>query len=254
MGAFHEGHLELMRRAKDECGAVSVSLFVNPTQFGPHEDFAAYPRGEEQDFALARSVGVDLMFAPAVEEMYRSRRATVHVSGVTEGLEGSARPTHFDGVATVVLKLFHLVRPDVAYFGLKDLQQCAVVRAMVEDLDVPVELRLLETVRESDGLAMSSRNRRLSPSERELAPELNRSMRLAAQRIREGHAVVRVLADASAALNAKGFAVDYLQLVEPESMKPLEGFRPGSRLVAAAKLGSVRLLDNIPADSDADEG
>ncbi len=177
MGALHEGHLSLMRQAKAECGFCVASIFVNPTQFGPNEDFNKYPRDEARDFELAESAGVDAVFCPTVEEVYSGSCTTVRVSGVADRWEGPLRPGHFEGVATVVHKLFGMVRPQVAYFGLKDFQQCRVIAKMVSDLYLPVELVFCETIREPDGLAMSSRNRYLSPEERVIAPKIYEVLR-----------------------------------------------------------------------------
>ncbi|HRI42625.1 MAG TPA: pantoate--beta-alanine ligase [Fimbriimonadaceae bacterium] len=245
MGAFHEGHLELMRQARKECASVVVTLFVNPTQFGPSEDLSRYPRQEKVDAHLAESAGVDLLFAPSSEEIFPRRTTKVCVEEVSSRWEGPLRPGHFEGVATVVLKLFNIVRPDVAYFGLKDLQQCAVVRRMVEDLDVPISLRFLETVRDSDGLALSSRNAYLSPQARAIAPQIFRSIVLAAQAIGEQQDVDLAIGRAVAALTERGIAVEYLSLVDPITMNPLDRLSPGCRLVVAARLDGVRLLDNV---------
>ncbi len=248
MGAFHEGHLSLMREAKANQGFAVVSLFVNPTQFGPDEDFSRYPRDEAADAEMARSAGVDVLFAPSVEEVFPSRTTNVVVSGVSERWEGEHRPGHFDGVATVVAKLFHMVHPTDAYFGLKDLQQCAVVRRMVEDLNMRVRLHFRPTVREQDGLAMSSRNRYLSPEERRIAPMLNRSLRSASGAIvatgSSESAVEETLRESSAHLSRSGFEVGYFSMVDCRTFLPQRAATQHSYLVAAAKLGSVRLLDN----------
>jgi pantoate--beta-alanine ligase len=176
MGSFHEGHLSLMRAARAECDTVVVSLFVNPTQFGPNEDYAKYPRNEEADAALAAGAGADVLFVPTAEEMYPRNTTVVKVEGVTSRWEGAHRPTHFDGVATVVCKLFNIVRPDAALFGLKDFQQCAVIKTMAQDLNMPVRLHFCDTLREASGLAMSSRNQYLSAGERETAAGLYREL------------------------------------------------------------------------------
>lgn len=251
MGALHEGHLSLMRRAKLECGEVAVSIFVNPTQFGKAEDFESYPRDEKRDVELAESVGVDWVFAPTAEEMYSGNTTTVKVSGVTERWEGEFRPGHFDGVCTVVNKLFNIVQPDVAYFGLKDLQQCACIARMIRNLNFPVELRLCETVREKDGLAMSSRNAHLSPVERKTAPYLYEAISDAAKKIRcaEGDtkAAKSALDSSIAFLQSKGFRVDYLAYVDRSSMEPLLSYSPDGRVIVAARLGGTRLIDNCVA-------
>jgi len=248
MGAFHEGHLELMRTSARENDCTVVSLFVNPTQFAPHEDLSKYPRNESRDAEMAEAAGVDVLFAPTVDTIYPRRTTEVRVSGVSERFEGEVRPTHFAGVATVVLKLFNMVRPDRAYFGLKDLQQCAVVRRMVEDLNVPVELRFLETVRESDGLAMSSRNVYLSSEDRAIAPRLYQVLARLASTLRADPqvSVQSLVEDASAQLGREGFEVQYLALVDPQNMEPVAIFHPGCRWIIAAKLGNIRLIDNVP--------
>ncbi len=248
MGAFHEGHLTLMRQCRQTCATTVVSLFVNPTQFGPNEDFDRYPRDESTDFEFAEAEGVDLVFAPDTGEVYDTNRQTnVIVPDVTERYEGTVRPGHFEGVATVVLKLFNIVRPNAAFFGLKDLQQCAVIQKMVRDLDVNIALHFSETVREPDGLAMSSRNVRLSASDRAVANQLYRVLGDTASAMRSSTAPVEQLVlKAKGVLTALGFGVDYLDLVDPTAMAPLEAIGPGSRLIVAARLGIVRLIDNIP--------
>lgn len=243
MGALHEGHLELVREAKRQANRVVVSVFVNPTQFGPNEDFARYPRNLERDSELAGGAGADVVYAPSVETMYPAGESTrVQVSGVTELYEGAHRPGHFDGVATVVLKLFNQVRPDVALFGRKDLQQCAVIAQMVRDLAVPVRLSFVPTVREADGLAMSSRNAYLSPEERAVAPTLYASLRQAVERLRAGVSSAESLEEARRAVSAVGFEVDYLDLIDASRFVPSA---EGNAIVAAARLGRTRLIDNI---------
>lgn len=254
MGAFHEGHLELMRRARADCASVVVTLFVNPTQFGPTEDFARYPRREDEDARLAEGVGVDLLFVPFAHEMFPRRTTSVHVGEVGDRWEGPLRPGHFDGVATVVLKLLHLVRPDIAYFGLKDLQQCAVVRRMVEDLNIPVELRFLETVRDSDGLALSSRNAYLEPPARAIAPRFYLRLLGAARAIGKGEEVSEVLDSARRSLEEDGFEVEYLALVDPLSMNPIDHPLQTARIVSAVRLQSVRLLDNVEIELEEKQG
>ena len=247
MGAFHEGHLQLMREARKECDVVVVSLFVNPTQFGPNEDFSRYPRDEDRDFQMAESVGVDWMFAPPVDVMYPRESSTrVVVGGVSDLWEGERRPGHFEGVGTVVAKLFHIVQPQVAYFGLKDLQQCAVIRQMVRDLNMPIELRFVETVREQDGLALSSRNRYLTAEERAEAPRLHRLLSKLAEAVGQEPGVGRsMIADARAELEHNGWKVDYLAMVDSLSMKPVQEPDPDTRIIAAATLGNTRLIDNV---------
>ena len=246
MGAFHEGHLELMRRARSLCSTVYVSLFVNPTQFGPGEDFAAYPRDEERDLALMTGLSVDAVFMPSVEEIYGGPKATVHVSVVSDRWEGEHRPGHFDGVATVVAKLFNIVQPDVAVFGLKDLQQCAVVRSLVEGLRLPVQLEFVETVREASGLAMSSRNAYFDDKQRADASRLYSALKGASRSILAGDRVSQAVELASTELNRHGFLVEYIALVDPLTMEPCEDPGDGLRLIAAARFGSVRLIDNVP--------
>jgi pantoate--beta-alanine ligase len=231
MGAFHEGHLSLMRAARAECQTVVVSLFVNPTQFGAHDDLERYPRDEERDVRLAEEAGADILFAPSAEQMYPEGFATWVDVDVTGG-EASARPGHFRGVATVCLKLFNLVRPDVAFFGQKDAQQVAVLRRMVRDLNVGVHIRVLPTVRDPDGLALSSRNSYLSPAEREQALALPRG--LAAARTAEDP-----VAAAQAALN--GLEPEYVELLRVDG---------ATLLAAAAQVGSTRLIDNVVVEGD----
>jgi pantoate--beta-alanine ligase len=245
MGAFHEGHLHLMRKARAETEVVVVSLFVNPTQFAPGEDFDRYPRDEKCDAALAEATGADVLFAPSVEDIYPRRTTSVHVGGVAKKWEGAHRPGHFDGVATVVCKLFNIINPHVAYFGLKDFQQCAVIRQMVEDLNVPVKLSFEETVRESDGLAMSSRNVYLDEKLRRVAPELYRQLRLAKDQILGGVPVEQATESAKANLTMSGFEIEYLAAVDPTTLELAVDTQSPLRVIAAAKLGSVRLIDNV---------
>jgi len=251
MGALHEGHLELMRRARIDTAFVVMSLFVNPTQFGPNEDLSRYPRQEARDCELAAEVGVDIAFIPSPDEVYRSTTpTTIHVPSVSERWEGAFRPGHFDGVATVVAKLFNIVAPDVAYFGRKDLQQCAVVSKLVHDLDFAIELRFIETIRESDGLARSSRNAYLTRSARRQAPLLYSTLKTTAHRIWAGADVRASIQQAINTLVTAGFQVDYLALVEPASMDEIDKPTPESRLMATARLDGVRLLDNIPVQEE----
>jgi pantoate--beta-alanine ligase len=226
MGALHDGHRALLRAARAECDRVVMSLFVNPTQFGPDEDLDRYPRDEAGDRAIAAEEGVDEVYAPDVAGMYPAGFATsVSVGELSRRYEGQHRPGHFDGVATVVLKLFHRVRPQVAYFGSKDAQQLAVIRRMVADLDVPVEIRPVDTVREPDGLAVSSRNVYLSPDERRAAPSLHRALLARDPSVCEGE-------------------VDYLAVVDPATFDPVP-LRPGALVIGAARFGTTRLIDNI---------
>ena len=247
MGYFHEGHLSLMRRARIECEVVVVSLFVNPTQFNDRADLEAYPRDEERDAAMAASVGVDYVFAPPVEEMYPEPGATtVVIGGVTEPLEGAARgPGHFRGVATVVAKLFNIVQPQVAYFGQKDAQQALVIRRMTRDLDFPIRIEVCPTVREPDGLAMSSRNVRLSPDTRAQALALRRGLDAAVAAIRGGERdAARVERLGREAMASLGVEPEYFALVSADTLAP-EYRLAGETLIAiAAKVGGVRLIDN----------
>ena len=249
MGALHEGHLALVAAARAaNADAVAASIFVNPLQFNANEDLARYPRDEEGDLAKLRAAGCDLVWIPPVEVMYPPGSATViEVAGPSAGWEGDARPGHFRGVATVCCKLFLQSQAEIAAFGEKDWQQLQVVTRMVADLDIPVRILPVPTVREADGLAMSSRNRFLSAEERAAAPMLYRSLQDAAAAIVAGADVAASLAGASAALVRFGFAPDYLALVEAETLRPLQARRADGpmRLVAAARLGSVRLLDNM---------
>ena len=249
MGALHAGHTALMARARAECGCVAVSLFVNPTQFNVAEDLAKYPRTFEADLEACREADVDWLFAPPIEEMYPGKAlTTVHVDELTNGLCGAFRPGHFDAVATVVTKLLHIVEPDRAYFGEKDYQQLAVVRRMVRDLDLPVEIVGVETVREPDGLAMSSRNVRLSPEERRAAVALSRAWRAAQQAAAAGERDAEALrAEALAVLASEPLArVEYLEVMDPETLQPLARVERLARIAMAVWVGDVRLIDNAP--------
>lgn len=248
MGAFHEGHLSLMRRARQECDVVAVSLFVNPAQFNDERDLASYPRDEQHDAALAERLGVDYLFAPPAEEMYPPGFATtVSVSGLTETLEGAVRGReHFDAVTTVVIKLLHIVAPDVAYFGHKDAQQALVIERMVRDLEIPVRIALCPTVRDADGLAMSSRNVHLSDADRGRARSLHRALGAVRQAVADGERdPAAALSTAVAALAAEGVEPDYLELVNPETLAPVPRIdgQPVLALIAA-RVGSTRLIDN----------
>ena len=253
MGALHEGHLTLVRRAKDLADLVAVSIFVNPKQFGPNEDLDAYPRQMERDSRLLEAEGVDLLWAPDVAAMYPGGYATnISVSGVSAGLCGADRPGHFNGVATVVCKLFNQVRPDVALFGEKDWQQLAVIRRMARDLDLMqphVDAIIgVPIVREADGLAMSSRNAYLSPDQRRAAGRLNAAMRQAIARLGSDNAAA-VLAELKAAILAAGFdSIDYAELRDTDSIEPLDAPNGNARLFVAARIGGTRLIDNMAVD------
>jgi pantoate--beta-alanine ligase len=248
MGAFHDGHLSLMRRAREDCDVVVVSLFVNPAQFNDQRDLGSYPRDEQRDAALAEQIGVDYLFMPSIEEIYPPGFATtVSVAGLTETLEGTHRGrAHFDAVTTVVAKLLNIVGPDVAYFGRKDAQQAIVVQRMVRDLDIPVRIELCPTVREPDGLAMSSRNVRLSGRDRARADALHRALDALAQSIAAGERdPVVARGRALAQLAADGLEPDYLELVSADTLTPLERI-DGHPILAliAARVGDTRLIDN----------
>jgi pantoate--beta-alanine ligase len=251
MGALHDGHLALMRQAREQCDEVVASLFVNPAQFDEAADLAAYPRDEARDAELAAAVGVDVLFAPAAEAIYPPGFATtVTVAGLTEQLEGAVRgPGHFAGVCTVVSKLFNIVAPDVAFFGAKDAQQVAVVRRMTTDLDLPVRIEVVATVRESDGLALSSRNARLSPAERVRAVALSEALLAAEAVARDGAGDAAAVRDAALrALAARDIEPEYLELVDPEAFTVSDGAPGRVLLVLAARIGGTRLIDNAPLD------
>jgi pantoate--beta-alanine ligase len=245
MGAFHGGHHALMRAARERCDVVVVSLFVNPAQFEESGDLAAYPRDEERDAAEAASLGVDVLYAPPVEQVYPPGFATsVRVAGLSDVLEGAERgPGHFAGVCTVVTKLLNVVTPDVAFFGQKDAQQVAVLRRMVRDLDLAVELAIVPTVREPDGLAMSSRNVRLAPDERRRAVSLSQALQAAASAIAAGERdAAAITRTARAAMN--GVDPEYLALVHPDSFQPVQTVDDRVLVAVAARIGAVRLIDN----------
>lgn len=250
MGALHDGHMALVEEARRRAGHVVVSIFVNPRQFGVNEDLDAYPRREAKDALMCQAAGVDILWAPSVEVMYPAGYATnISVLGVTEGLDGAARPGHFDGVATVVTKLFNQVRPDVALFGEKDYQQLAVIRQMVKDLDQPVEIIGVPTQRAEDGLALSSRNAYLSEEERKAALALPRALGEAARQMEKGVSVENAIAKAVAMLAAHGFdPIDYVALCDAVTLAPMTALDRPARLLGAAKLGRTRLIDNIPVE------
>jgi len=255
MGYFHDGHLSLMRRARSDCDVVVVSLFVNPAQFAAGEDLDAYPRDERRDAELAEAEGVDILFAPAVEEVYPDGFATaVTVGGLTETLEGDAAQRgaeHFRGVTTVVTKLFNMAEPDVAYFGQKDAQQALVIRRLVRDLDIPVQIEVCPTIRDSDGLALSSRNAYLSPEERERALALSRALRAAEAAVASGtREAAAVVAAARDELDRAGVEPDYLQLRSVTDLSPVERVNGSTLLAVAARVGRARLIDNAILGGD----
>jgi pantoate--beta-alanine ligase len=249
MGAFHDGHLSLIRAARDENATVVVSLFVNPTQFGPQEDFGAYPRDEQRDAGQAEVEGVDVLFIPSVDEVYPEGFATsVEVGGLTDVLEGDPAHRgreHFRGVTTVVTKLFNMAQPDRAYFGQKDAQQALVIRHLVRDLNIPVEIRVCPTVREESGLAMSSRNAYLSDEERERAAALSKALGAAERAVSLGERDAgKVLAAARAELNAAQIEPEYLELRSADDLSPVERVNGSTLLAVAARVGRARLIDN----------
>jgi pantoate--beta-alanine ligase len=246
MGAFHQGHVSLMERAKQETDVVVVSLFVNPTQFGAGEDLAAYPRDEARDARIAQQAGVDVLFAPPAAEIYpQGFQTTVTVGALAQPLEGAQRPGHFDGVATVVTKLLNIAQPDVAFFGQKDAQQALVVRRVARDLDIPVRIAVCPTVREHDGLALSSRNAYLQPAERERAVALRRALDAAERAVAAGERDAAVVTSAArAAMAPYDVEPEYLALVASETLQPVDRI-DGEILVAlAARVGRARLIDN----------
>jgi pantoate--beta-alanine ligase len=249
MGSLHEGHLSLLRAARAECDLVVMSLFVNPVQFGPGEDLARYPRDEEGDIRLAAEAGTDIVYAPSVEEIYPAEfRTSVEVRGLTEVLCGDRRrrgSDHFRGVTTIVAKLLNTVQPDLAYFGQKDAQQVSVIRRMVRDLDFPVQIEVLPTVREPDGLAMSSRNAYLGPEDRQRATAISRALRSAEEQARIG-GLKAGLAAARNQLSAAGIEPEYLEARDPEELQPVAELNGRPVLVAvAAWVGDTRLIDNV---------
>ncbi len=247
MGALHAGHLSLVTRSAAECQHTVVTIFVNPAQFGPTEDFGRYPRDLDRDVGLLAGTGTDLVFAPTTESMYPPNHATyVDVERVTRLWDGASRPGHFRGVATIVLKLFQLAPADLAYFGQKDYQQTVVIRRMVADLNLPIEIRVAPIVREPDGLALSSRNAYLSPDDRRRALALSRSMRLATELVRGGERDARQVAEAMRRIIAemKGVSLDYAAVVDPETLEELNQLTGPAVALVAARVGSTRLIDN----------
>ncbi len=248
MGALHAGHRKLIQEACSECEWVVVSIFVNPLQFGPQEDFDRYPGEFSVDRRVCEELGVDAVFAPGVNEMYpSSHRTSVEVKGVTDHLCGRFRPGHFRGVATVVLKLFHILTPDRAYFGAKDAQQTAVIRQMVQDLNLPVLIQEVPTVREPDGLAASSRNEFLDPEHRKAAGSLYRALREAARQMREGITEPALVKQAGLHIleGEPLVQVEYFELVDPEQMRPTKNLKRAVRACGAIRVGSTRLIDNL---------
>ncbi|MFO7479144.1 MAG: pantoate--beta-alanine ligase [Methyloceanibacter sp.] len=247
MGALHLGHISLVELAKQKARRAVVSIFVNPIQFGPREDFHLYPRDEAGDLAKLAAAGADLVFTPDVKEMYPQGFSTrVNIGDLTEDLCGSARPNHFDGVATVVTKLLLQCAPDIAIFGEKDYQQLLVIKRLVRDLDIPVEIAGGAIVREQDGLALSSRNAYLSPAERKIAPVLYQTIAEVAEDLANGRGADDAAEAARFKLEAAGFRVNYVAVRDPETLKPLHGPVRQARVLAAAFLGKTRLIDNVP--------
>jgi pantoate--beta-alanine ligase len=255
MGALHEGHLSLVRAAKVSCDIFAASIFVNPTQFGPNEDLAKYPRSFDRDRALLETEGVELLFAPSVDEMYPSVAVTwVTVEGLSDRLDGRTRPGHFRGVTTIVAKLFHIIEPDVAFFGQKDAAQVAIIRRMVRDLNFPVEIVAVPIVREADGLAMSSRNSYLNPEQRIQALILHRSL----SKIKVAWESGERNSEKLLAVGRKEFAseksiqLDYFEIVDPDSLETLKQAARGALVAVAAFVGTTRLIDNVVLNDPAD--
>jgi len=248
MGALHEGHLSLVRAARGSSDVVAASIFVNPTQFGPNEDLAKYPRSLERDCELLEREGVDWVFAPSVEEMYPHGAVTwVTVEGLSDKLDGRSRPGHFRGVATIVAKLFHAVEPDVAFFGQKDAAQVAVIRRMVRDLSLPVEIVVCPIVREPDGLAMSSRNAYLDREQRKRAPALHRALMRVKKLAEAGERKAELLIEAAREEigQESWVTVDYFEIVDPETLDPVADVSRGALVAVAAYVGTTRLIDNV---------
>jgi pantoate--beta-alanine ligase len=253
MGALHEGHIALVRAARDKSDVVAVSIFVNPTQFGPNEDFAKYPRNLERDSALLEREHVDVMFAPSVEDMYPAGAVTwVTVEGMSDRLCGRSRPGHFRGVTTVVSKLFHVIEPDAAFFGQKDAAQVAIIRRMVRDLNMPISIEVCPIIRESDGLALSSRNAYLSPEDRKSALVLYRSLRRAQEAFAGGERESAKLIASGKKEFAKELAarLDYFDIVDPDSLESIRAISKRALIAVAAFVGNTRLIDNILVDPE----
>jgi len=252
MGALHAGHLALVEEARRRADKVVATIFVNPTQFNDPDDLARYPREEAEDARKLEQAGCDLLWAPGAEDIYPNGFTTdVHVSGVSDRWEGEHRPGHFDGVATVVARLLRAVRPDVALFGEKDFQQLAVIRRMAAGLGIPVEIAGVPTVRDADGVALSSRNALLSPEERRRAAALPRALQTARDAILQGIPVGDALREAKQTLVDAGFLrIDYVALIDADTLEPLDGPRVPMRLIAAAVIGTTRLIDNLPVEAE----
>ena len=250
MGALHAGHISLVRAARERCDIVAVSIFVNPKQFGPTEDFAKYPRTIERDCELLAAEEVDIVFAPGLAEMYPASATTfVLVEGLSEKLDGRSRPGHFRGVTTVVNKLFHVVAPDIAFFGQKDAAQCAILKKMIHDLGIKVELAICPIVREGDGLALSSRNAYLNPEERRQSLVLYRALQLVKSLYDQGERKAAALLAAARRMfreeEEKGVQIEYSEIVDAETLEPVQEAASGTLVAVAAKVGSTRLIDNI---------
>lgn len=248
MGALHEGHVSLMRTAQSMSPHVAVSIFVNPTQFGPHEDFSRYPRTLEADLTKCAEAGVEIVFAPSAEELIVEPRAVISIPHLSQCFEGAIRPGHFDGVASIVATLFNIVQPDSAVFGQKDLQQCAVIATLVQSLHFPIQLQFAPTLREQDGLAMSSRNRYLNQEERQTAALISQTLRETSDKINAVRQLTAITihqfcVEAALKLATLGFQVDYFDAVDPHTFSPANPDRD-FHLIVAARLGPVRLIDN----------
>lgn len=250
MGALHEGHGSLIKAAKSQCGYVVVSIFVNPTQFGPSEDYNRYPRTFDADTAYCRNLGADAVFAPSAQEMYPAEQLTwVQLEKLTDYLCGASRPGHFRGVATVCTKLFNIIQPDIAFFGQKDAQQAVVIRRMIQDLNIPIQICVCPIVREPDGLAMSSRNRYLSPVERRQALCLYNALTACRSQIAAGRRNVKQLIELMSSIIANsGGRIDYISIVDPQTLQPLERIEQKALIALAVYIGSTRLIDNLLID------